>query len=227
MGLLAAALFTGVLLGRMSGDSIPDDHIFLNETTPPTAAQAAPQTTPRKAQPQAERIPRQATTTIPRGKTDVRPTKSPTGEIAGFTDGDPVRVLGDDQSLRSMPGMAADVVRLTNAARAKNGCRPLKTDARLTRAARTHSMEMARSGQFTHESPDGASPWDRMERAGYHNGTAENIGRGYASAQEAVRGWLASPDHRRNMLNCDFNAIGVGVVSGPGGPWWTQDFGRS
>ncbi|WP_333486673.1 CAP domain-containing protein [Nonomuraea corallina] len=35
------------------------------------------------------------------------------------------------------------------------------------------------------------------------------------------------PDHRRNMLNCDFNAIGVGVVSGPGGPWWTQDFGRS
>lgn len=229
VGLLATALLTGVLLGRVSGDSMPDDHIFLNETTPPTTAQAAPKTTPQKAQPHAERIPRQVVTTTPRGKADVRPTKSPTGEIAGFTDQDPVSVLGDDdgQSIRSMPGMAADVVRLTNAARARNGCRPLRTDARLTRAARTHSMEMARSGQFTHESPDGASPWDRMERVGYVNGTAENIGRGYASAKEAVQGWLASRDHRRNMLNCDFNAIGVGVVSGPGGPWWTQDFGRS
>ncbi|MDA0632473.1 CAP domain-containing protein, partial [Nonomuraea sp. MCN248] len=193
VGLLAAALFTGVLLGRMSGDSIPDDHIFLNETTPPTTAQATPRPTPPKAQPQAERVPRQATTTMPRAQaeTDVRPTKSPTGEIPGFTDDDPVRVLGDDQSIRSMPGMAADVVRLTNAARARKGCRPLTSDPRLTRAARTHSMEMARSGQFTHESPDGSSPWDRMERAGYRNGTAENIGVGYSSAEEAVRGWLA------------------------------------
>src|SRR5690606_30589496 len=123
--------------------------------------------------------------------------------------------------------VAADVVRLTNAARAKKGCRPLKIDARPTRAARVHSMEMAKSGQFTHESPDGAWRWDRMARAGYVNGTAEHIGHGYSSAKEAVQSWLANRDHRRNMLNCDFNAVGVGVVSGPGGPWWTQDFGRS
>lgn len=227
VGLLAAALFTGVLLGRMSGESMPDDHIFLNETTPTTTAEPSPEPTPEKAQPQAERIPRQVAAATPRGSVTARPSRSPGGEIAGFTDPDPVHVLGHDQSIKSMPDVAADVVRLTNAARAKKGCRPLKIDARLTRAARVHSMEMARSGQFTHESPDGASPWDRMERAGYVNGTAENIGRGYSSAKEAVQSWLANRDHRRNMLNCDFNAVGVGVVSGPGGPWWTQDFGRS
>jgi uncharacterized protein YkwD len=66
-----------------------------------------------------------------------------------------------------------------------------------------------------------------MERAGYYAGAAENIGRGYVSAEEAVRGWLDSPDHRKNILNCEFRTIGVGVVSGPDGPWWTQDFGRS
>jgi uncharacterized protein YkwD len=228
VGLLSAVLFTGVLLGRMSGESMPDDHIYLNEATPTTSAEPTPRTTQQRARPLAQRIPRQTTTTLPRGRNDeARPTKSPTGEIAGFTDQDPVRVLGGENQYHHMPELASDVVRLTNAARTRNGCRALRTDSRLTRAARVHSMEMARSGRFTHESPDGSSPWDRMERAGYVNGAAENIGRGYATAEEAVEGWLASRDHRRNILNCEFTAIGVGVVSGPGGPWWTQDFGRS
>jgi uncharacterized protein YkwD len=139
---------------------------------------------------------------------------------------DPTRVLGDDRAQLSTT-MAARVVSLTNAARVQRGCRRLRVDNRLTRSARVHSLEMAKSGQFTHNSPDGASPWDRMDQAGYHAGAAENIGRGYTSPEEAVRGWLDSPDHRQNILNCHITTIGVGVVSGAGGPWWTQDFGYS
>jgi len=224
---LMAVLFTGVLLGRMSGEPVPAGHIYLNEATPtPTAKPPAPSR--QKAQQLAERVPRQTSTAAaPRTRTSVKPTRSPTSEIPGYTPGDPTRVHGDPQSIRSLPDAASEVVRLTNAARARRGCGPLRTDGRLTRAARAHSLEMARSGQFTHESPDGSSPWDRMERAGYRAGAAENIGRGYGSAEEAVSGWLDSPDHRRNILNCEFRAMGVGVVSGPEGPWWTQDFGRS
>lgn len=84
---------------------------------------------------------------------------------------------------------------------------------------------MARTGRLSHNSPDGASPWERMERAGYRWGSAENIGAGYVTAEEAMDGWMASRDHRTNILDCDLKAIGVGVASGPGGPWWTQDFG--
>ncbi|MYW44663.1 CAP domain-containing protein, partial [Streptomyces sp. SID161] len=37
--------------------------------------------------------------------------------------------------------------------------------------------------------------------------------------------WMNSPGHRANILNCGFKTLGVGVHFGPGGPWWTQDFG--
>ncbi|WP_219500454.1 CAP domain-containing protein [Nonomuraea ceibae] len=232
LGLLAclmAALFTGVLLGRMSGDPVPTGHIYLNEATPAPTPKAAAPAQKRAAQPMAEAVPRQTTTAAaPRARhRQVRPTPSPTDQVPGYTADEPVQVLRDSEPVQSVPGMASEVVRLTNTARARQGCGPLRADARLTRAAREHSYEMARSGQFTHESPDGSSPWDRMERAGYPAGAAENIGRGYSSAEEAVSGWLDSPDHRRNILSCDFKAIGVGVVSSPEGIWWTQDFGRS
>ncbi len=225
---LMAALFTGVLIGRMTDDPEPTGHIYLNETAPPAAATKVTPT-PKKAQPYAGRIARQTTTTVvPRGRVTVKPTKPAQDEntIPGYTADDPARVLGD-QAVEVSPAMASRVVTLTNAARAKRGCGPLRTDGRLTASARAHSLEMARSGKFSHESPGGESPWDRMERAGYRAGAAENIGRGYTSPEEAVRGWLDSHDHRQNILNCRITSIGVGVVAGPGGPWWTQDFGYS
>ncbi|MBB6350427.1 CAP domain-containing protein [Nonomuraea muscovyensis] len=226
--LMAALFFTGVLLGRLSDDAAPAGHIYLNETAPPAAAKATP--SPRKAQPHAGRIEREETTEVPRGQSarsrSPRPSASPTDEVRGFIVDDNARVLGGEE-IQPAPGMASKVVTLTNSARARQGCGPLRVDARLTRSARAHSLEMARSGRFAHDSPDGSSPWERMERAGYQAGAAENIGRGYTSPEEAVRGWLANPAHRQNILNCRIRAIGVGVADGPGGPWWTQDFGYS
>lgn len=222
---LAAVLFTGVLIGRLTDDAEPAGRIYLNESVPPAAAKA-PTPAPKKMQPYAGRIARRTTTAVPPGKARAKPTRSPENSIPGHSKNDPTHVLGDDSALLST-SMATRVVSLTNAARVKRGCRPLRVDTRLTRSARTHSLEMARSGQFAHNSPSGASPWDRMDRAGYHAGAAENIGRGYTSPEEAVRGWLDSPDHRQNILNCHITTIGVGVVSGAGGPWWTQDFGYS
>ncbi|WP_113700203.1 CAP domain-containing protein [Nonomuraea lactucae] len=224
--LMAALFFTGVLLGRLSDDQPPPGHIYLSETAPPAAAKKTTPS-PKRAQPRADRIAREVTTGAPRGKARaVRPTPSPTDEVRGFTAEDPTRVHGEE-TVQTSPAMASQVVSLTNAARAKKGCGPLRVDARLTRSARVHSLEMARSGRFGHDSPDGSSPWDRMERAGYRAGAAENIGRGYTSPEEAVSGWLGNPDHRQNILNCRIQAIGVGVADGPGGPWWTQDFGYS
>ncbi|MGN9836517.1 CAP domain-containing protein [Nonomuraea sp. H19] len=228
--LMAAVLFAGVLIGRMSDDPPSGPHIYLNGTAPPAAATANPApTTAKKAQPQAQSIPREITTRkVPRGAATPKPSaKTPDGQIPGFdAQEDPTRVLGGDQSSVSViPGMASKVVSLTNTARSRHGCGPLRVDGGLTRSARTHSLEMARTGRLSHNSPNGASPWDRMERAGYHFGAAENIGAGYGTPEEAVRGWLDSPDHRKNILDCRLKAIGVGVASGPNGPWWTQDFG--
>src|SRR5690606_3948246 len=119
------------------------------------------------------------------------------------------------------------VVRLVNRERRRVGCPPLQVDPRLVRAARQHSAEMAATNRLSHSSRNGGTPWQRMERAGYRYGAAENIARGYLTAEEAVRGWMAHRDHRRNILNCRIVSTGVGVKPGPGGPWWTQDFGYS
>ncbi|MFD0887573.1 protein kinase [Streptosporangium algeriense] len=130
-------------------------------------------------------------------------------------------------SAAPLSSLEREFVRLVNVQRRRAGCAPFRVDRRLVQSARAHSAEMAASDVFSHTSPDGRSPWQRMEAAGYRNGGAENIGRGFATAAEAVRGWLASSSHRGNILNCSLKATGVGVMGGISGPWWTQDFGYS
>lgn len=116
-------------------------------------------------------------------------------------------------------------VQLTNAQRALHGCSALRVDSRLRTAARAHSKDMRVRHYFEHNSLDGRTPWDRIKAAGYSTPGAENIAMGYASAKAVVDGWMNSPGHRANILNCSLKAIGIGVEYGTGGPWWTQDFG--
>lgn len=119
-----------------------------------------------------------------------------------------------------------EVTKLTNAERVKAGCAPLRTDERLRKASRDHSTDMRDRKFFSHNSPDGRTPWDRIKAAGYPAGAAENIAMGYRTPAEVVSGWMNSAGHRANILNCGLKAIGVGAAFGSGGPWWTQDFGR-
>ena len=115
------------------------------------------------------------------------------------------------------------VLALTNAARKKNGCKPLKGNKRLALAARRHSKDMAVKKYFSHTSKDGSSPWDRIRRTGYKNPAAENIAYGYPSAYAVVKGWMNSPGHRANILNCKIKSLGVGKYKN----YWTQNFGWS
>jgi uncharacterized protein YkwD len=116
-------------------------------------------------------------------------------------------------------------VRLTNTQRAQHGCSALRIEVHLRSAARAHSKDMHVRHYFEHDSPDGKTPWDRIKAAGYSQPGAENIAMGYATAQAVVDGWMKSPGHRANILNCSLKAVGIGVEYGQGGPWWTQDFG--
>ncbi|MBB0230652.1 CAP domain-containing protein, partial [Streptomyces calidiresistens] len=119
----------------------------------------------------------------------------------------------------------AEVLRLVNAERARAGCSPLVHDSALGRLARDFSRDMANRSFFSHTDPDGRSPWDRASAAGIGNLGGENIARGQQSAASVMESWMNSEGHRANILNCDFRTLGVGVHSGPGGPWWTQNFG--
>ncbi len=118
-----------------------------------------------------------------------------------------------------------------NAERAAAGLPPLALDPRLSAAAQRHADDMLLRSYYSHVSPDGDDPAARVRRSGYvFRLVAENIARGPFSVDEAMDNWLASEDHRRNLLNPGFRDFGVGVAVGRNSVGdtvlWVQDFGR-
>jgi uncharacterized protein YkwD len=126
-----------------------------------------------------------------------------------------------------------EVLDLTNAARRQNHCGPLSLDAGLVDAAGRHASDMVRRHYMDHTNPDGKSAFDRMEAAGFHGSAmGENIAAGYDTAQRVFAAWMKSDGHRKNILNCNYNKIGIGYDPGQvkpdyGNGSWVQDFGRS
>lgn len=121
------------------------------------------------------------------------------------------------------PSQAADprleqaVLHEVNAFRARAGRPPLRLDARLSRAAMGHSIDMLRWNQMSHHGSDGSDPGARIARAGYRwRGYRENVGVGYMDVRAAVAGWINSPEHRANLLADDVSQAGVGLAYGPG-----------
>lgn len=100
-----------------------------------------------------------------------------------------------------------------NAARAAHGLRPLHADATLRTAARAHSVDMLRSDYFAHGDFPG-----RMATFHVRGPVAgENLAWGsgpYGQTQAIVQEWLASPEHRANLLRPGFSRIGIGIVRG-------------
>ncbi|WP_234995470.1 CAP domain-containing protein [Streptoalloteichus hindustanus] len=118
------------------------------------------------------------------------------------------------------------VAELTNGERDRAGCPALRIDNRLNASARGHSADMAAQNYFDHRSLDGRSFADRIRAAGYPNPGAENISAGQTTPEAVVRGWMNSPGHRANILNCDLRALGVGMARGGSYRiYWTQNFG--
>ncbi|MFF5600136.1 CAP domain-containing protein [Streptomyces noursei] len=119
----------------------------------------------------------------------------------------------------------AEVLSLVNQERARVGCSPITTSGELAGLAQRFSDDMARRGFFGHTDPDGHTPWDRARVQGVPDLGGENIARGQADARSVMDSWMDDPGHRANILNCEYKTLGVGAHFGPGGPWWTQDFG--
>jgi uncharacterized protein YkwD len=104
------------------------------------------------------------------------------------------------------------VVRVINTVRRANGAPALRIGPALTRAARSHSVDMVRRGYFDH------GPFvQRLRRFGVRAPyVGENLATGTTplSAGAIVQMWIASPPHRQNLLDRGFRRIGVGVAGG-------------
>jgi uncharacterized protein YkwD len=99
-----------------------------------------------------------------------------------------------------------------NALRTAAGVAAVEADPRLDAVAQAYADRMATQRFFAHVSPDGDSPTDRLEQAGYaYRASGENLGMaaGPLSAHEALE---ESPGHRKNLLDPEFERVGFGLA---------------
>ena len=105
-----------------------------------------------------------------------------------------------------------------NRVRDRQGLKPLRMATRVRLVARDRSRTMKNQDYFAHVSPAGATAASMLNDIGVsYSSWGENIGwTKYMGNEEGARWmvdwWKNSPPHRRNMLNGDFNYVGIGMA---------------
>ena len=209
-------------------------------TQPPTTEASTTQATSTQpttaeepaAQPSAAEVPTTQPPIVETPTTQAPVTQAPTTPapiVETSTTQAPVAptTSGDDAALQQ------EVLQLTNVERVAGGCGPVTLDATLNSVADGHTEDMAANAYFSHTGLDGSAPFDRVQASGYPaRGAGENIAQGQPNAASVVEGWMNSPGHRENILNCAWTELGVGYATGeisstPNVPpvYWAQVFG--
>ncbi|HLO49027.1 MAG TPA: CAP domain-containing protein [Kamptonema sp.] len=139
---------------------------------------------------------------------------------------------GGNNTAPENPDFINRVVELTNLERSKLGLPALKANPVLTTAAQNHTRNMADQDFFSHTGKDGSSPTNRVQSIGYPGVAGENIAAGSATPEDVFAQWMNSSGHRANILNADYQEIGVGyyfLANDTGSVnynrYWTQVFG--
>ena len=124
-----------------------------------------------------------------------------------------------------------EVLDLVNVERKKRGLSLLTRNPLLEKSAQAHADDMVKRNYFSHTSPDGSTPEDRIRATGYlakpctncsvSFSYGENIAKGQRDAKEAMADWMSSKIHRDNILQRDFKEFGLGYA----GDVWVQNFG--
>lgn len=121
---------------------------------------------------------------------------------------------------------ADKVIELVNTERAKEGLSPLTKDTTLANLSNIRSKEAATL--FSHQRPDGTS-WSTVLRQNNvsYTSAAENIAAGQNTPEAVVKEWMNSPSHRANIMNSEYNKIGVSCYVDQNAPYryyWEQLF---
>jgi len=110
------------------------------------------------------------------------------------------------------PRAAQEILLLLNQARAEAGLSALAMDENLNAAAQAHGREMFQRGQLSHQFSGEPDLLSRLGQTGAHfNRVGENVAFDY-SAAHAHQALMMSDEHRHNLLDPSFNAIGIAVI---------------
>ncbi len=140
----------------------------------------------------------------------------------------PVRTISDEETLKDA------IIRAVNRERSVLELPALTYNANLTSSAQQYAEDMESRDFFSHTSPEGEGPQQRIEHAGYatlssetcncrgyYASFGENLAKGQQTVDDVMEDWMHSPDHRKNILSTLFTEIGIGIK----GYLWVQHFG--
>ena len=116
---------------------------------------------------------------------------------------------------RKTPITTESVLAEMNRVRAANGLEPFRDDFRLRLAAEDRMSDMLELAYWSHQSPDGQSPFVFVPLRGYrHSHLGENLASGFETAEVLVTSWMESKGHRENLLEPDFADVGIAIIDG-------------
>ncbi|MBR4859062.1 MAG: hypothetical protein IKU08_07740 [Clostridia bacterium] len=117
--------------------------------------------------------------------------------------------------LESLDGQERLIFHTTNALRALNGVKALKYSDKAADCVRKHCDDMSARNYFSHDTPEGVTSAQRLKKDGIeYTKCGENLAAGWQDAFGLVDGWYNSSGHRRNLLEKDFDYVGVGAAKG-------------
>ena len=103
----------------------------------------------------------------------------------------------------------------TNEQRANNSLPKLTLNEKLSAAAEKKAKDMIAVGYWSHNAPDGTTPWKWIQREDYKYAYAgENLARGFSNSRDIINAWMASDSHRANVLGAEYSEIGLAAVNG-------------
>jgi uncharacterized protein YkwD len=123
------------------------------------------------------------------------------------------------RSETSLQALNHQLLAAVNTFRVAHHLAPLRESASLDNSARQHSFEMGKRGYFGHSSANGTSFWRRIQH--YYNSrnysywsVGENLLWASPSVgpRRAMKMWIASPEHLRNLMTPQWRQIGVSAV---------------
>jgi len=118
------------------------------------------------------------------------------------------------------------VLELVNQQRSMNGLGAVTYDSRLDQASEQHNAQQAATRSMAHSGIGDGDPGSRIRATGFANAWGENVATGQLSPEQVVAEWMASPGHRRNILDPNFRLMGVSYGTGADGrTYWAQSFG--
>lgn len=128
--------------------------------------------------------------------------------------GESVNLNFKTSNIKVDPVAEEEMFNLVNNERISAGLPSLGKDARMAEVGRDHCTDMFRRGYFSHYTPEGLSPFDRMSNAEISFSYAgENLALA-PNVDLAHKGLMQSPGHKANILNKNFGNVGIGVIDG-------------